>query len=66
MEHPSAVLNKILSSCDRHYFLLSHFLALDSVFQVQTTERGDSNTFVEEAAVEVLDTFFHGEASPLL
>jgi hypothetical protein len=66
LEHFSAVFGEVLSCCSRHYLLLSHLLALDAVSQVQATKRGDSNAFVEEAPMKVLDSFFHCVASPQL
>ena len=46
--------------------MLTDFLPLDSVIQIQSPERGDSNLLVHELSVKQSYTLLHREACPLL
>ena len=58
LEHPLRVLG--------HVLFLSHLLALDPMFQVQSPQTCHSNPFISELAMEEFGSVFERISCPLL
>ena len=65
VEEVDASLDEVPSNSLRHVLLLSDFLALETILEIELSEGGHSDAFVSEAAVEELGSLLESEASPL-
>ena len=65
VEEVDTSLNEVSAHSLRHVLLLSDFLALETIFEIELSEGGDSDAFVSEAAMEELGSLLESETSPL-